>query len=175
MNDIKVSFLKGRVAIAPNEFTKDVEIELFQQFYNSLPADTYLKGYFKGLVGEVESNIRNDFWYVPVEIISDLTERLEQAMKDIEILNVRQGNSEKVIEILRGSNEKSENEAQNLQESLKVESKRVAELMAENEQLIRRADSQKASYDHEFMRLKAKLYDLAQLADNCTPNLREVM
>lgn len=179
MNDIKVLFLKGKVAIAPNEFSKDVEIELFQQFYNSFPDDSYLKGYFKGLVGEVESNIRDDFWYVPVEIIAQLTERLELALKDVEILKVRNReileDSDKSIENLRGFNAKLENDVHELQQRLEVENKRVAALMLENEKITLRAESQKASSDHEIMCLKAKLYDLTQLADKCTQNLREVM
>lgn len=167
MDDIKISFLKGKVSIASNEFTKDVEIELFQQFYDSLPTDSYLKGYLKGMAWEIESNIRNDFWYVPIEIIADLTNKCEVSLKEVEILKDRtleiSKDREKSTEYFNELTTKLRTEIQDLTQNLETKTKQVNELSEENERLSQEAKSQKALYDLEIMELKAKLYDASQI------------
>lgn len=142
------------------EASKQAEVEHYQEWVKSLPADSYLHMMFQGTEYEVEQQIRNDFG-------QNWITRLQELYGEIDKEKQWAGELEKKIEDRENEFSKREQEllehAERVREIQKRERHQIAELAVEKLNQEAQINGQRAIIaEHEatVQRLKAKLYDL---------------
>lgn len=140
----------------PQTMTKEHETTLILDFYNGLPADSYLKELLAGLPEYCAEQIRNDWTISPLETIRNNAEQLSRQDQQISKFDEVEASYVKTI------TRKEERIAQ-LEERRNHDRQVYVDLQDQLEAAKAEAKEQRlraAGAEMEIQELKAKLYDL---------------
>lgn len=135
---------------------KAEEIKAIQDFYASLPEDSYLVSILKGIPDYCERQITSDFGYGPLEELESGYGRERELSKKVKELEVTLRSQDAELEEARGAAGYQHKKYEGLVEANKTLSESYNELHVEKDQLTQQLEAR----DLEIVRLKARLFDL---------------